>query len=297
MKPIKNILNLSLSELLYELYNANEKFIFSGIDYYNHIRINTNNLDIKYLYELYSDFYQFIRLEVYLIYYNSEKYNLTTIINDHPYNDTIDYDVIDLSEPKDGVYSLLEMCWDITGYNDNVRFENELGIRLLENYYSILDDIFLSMNIDNKNRWGDKLLKLSYKDNKPQKIQNYQLQFSDLFKVEYRDDEIQSKFSQWLIRERYLNHSNEIICDHIKFARLYYLLREEGIVRPLKNQTNVMRTYFGNFGVKVVESYDPENDAPQVVRKTVTGESAETHEMLGMTPKEKNTLLTIFKPN
>ncbi|GEM_PF-4761841 len=297
MKPIKNILNLSLSELLYELYNANEKFIFSGIDYYNHIRINTNNLDIKYLYELYSDFYQFIRLEVYLIYYNSEKYNLTTIINDHPYNDTIDYDVIDLSEPKDGVYSLLEMCWDITGYNDNVRFENELGIRLLENYYSILDDIFLSMNIDNKNRWGDKLLKLSYKDNKPQKIQNYQLQFSDLFKVEYRDDEIQSKFSQWLIRERYLNHSNEIICDHIKFARLYYLLREEGIVRPLKNQTNVMRTYFGNFGVKVVESYDPENDAPQVVRKTVTGESAETHEMLGMTTKEKDTLLNIFKPN
>lgn len=294
MKPIKNILNLSLSELLFELYNANERFIFSGIDYYNHIRINTNNLDIKYLYQLYSDFYQFIRLEVYLIYYNSEKYNLTTIINDHPYNDTIDYDVIDLSEPKDDVYSLLEMCWDITGYNDNVRFENELGNRLLEDYYSILDDIFLSMNIDNKNRWGDKLLKLSYQNNKPLKIQNIQLQYIDLFNVAYRDDIIQSKFKQWLVREHF-NESNEIKSP-TNFARVYYFLREKGITKQISNQSKVMRTYFGNFGVEVVERYNPENDAPQVVRKTVTGESAETHEMLGMTQKEKNTLLSIFKP-
>ena len=293
MKTINNIQNIGLSELFVELLNnKNEEIYFCEIDAYNHLKTISNNFDLFSLSMIYIDLFAFISFELtFLI--NGDSWSLGTV-NDIAY----DSDFLNINS---------ESLNDITDENVitetilrvNKLREINIGVEIVElnvynylmNYTNIFREIISRNEIDISMFEGNPFIK-SVREHKKSV-----LFFKDLFKKEYQSNEIQSKFSQWLIRERYLNHSNEIICDHTKFARLYYLLREEGITKPIPNKTNVMRTYFGNFGVKVVESYDPENDAPQVVRKTVTGESAETHEMLGMTTKEKDTLLNIFKPN
>lgn len=285
MKPIKNIQNLSVAELFAEfLKKSDERYEISDIDFRSHIRNNTNGFDGKLLKILHTEIRNFIEYQI-LFEYNDHIYTLRDLLDlfdDANYSYT----------PTQSLYRLSKIVFDNLS---EIEYLNHDAVIYIRRYNSVFKEILEELKFDlNENQKN--ILSLT-QNNKINRTKKTEYTFTELFKKEYQRDEIQSKFIQWLIRERYLNHSNEIICDHIKFARLYYLLREEGIVRPLKNQTNVMRTYFGNFGVKVVESYDPENDAPQVVRKTVTGESAETHEMLGMTTKEKDTLLNIFKPN
>ena len=302
MKPIKNILNLSLGEFLHELYGSQgEKVFYSELDIIKFIKNITDEYDSELIYLLQEDLSKYCE-DVITFEYKGNEYVFSELsvngdLSEINYN--IEKEIKRMSDIWD------EYKYDFSRYltqfvyykikDDNLKILNFSGVWRLTNFattVAILYDEKIKDEVKEDLRAKYKEINRKHLNGSDRTIT-----FIDLFKKEYQRDEIQSKFSQWLIRERYLNHSNEIICDYTKFARLYYLLREEGITNPIPNKTNVMRTYFGNFGVEVVESYDPENDSQQVVRKTVTGESAETHEMLGMTTKEKDTLLNIFKPN
>jgi len=299
MKPIKNILSLSVAELLYELYYAKEFYFYSKLDFYNHIKKHTDDFNKSSMFLLHTDLSEFIGSEIEIIYPENEKYNLYNIFYHKPQCDYIEYKGITYYDDENLIDNFISMAYTLIQDNDNLKFEYENGSTLVMEYYlefqDVADELGLKFTTEKKDGLVSRIMYLTRENRGTNNIT--QIKYEDLFKKEYRSDEIQSKFNQWMIRERYLNHSNEIICDHTKFARLYYLLREEGITKPIPNQTNVMRTYFGNFGVEVVESYDPENDVPQVIRKTVAGESARSHEYLGMTSKEKKSLIDIFKPN
>ena len=60
MKPIKNIQNLSVSELLSELYELESDSYIAYIDLYNHFRANTNNFDPKYVTLLIRDMIEYV---------------------------------------------------------------------------------------------------------------------------------------------------------------------------------------------------------------------------------------------
>jgi hypothetical protein len=286
MKPIKNILNLSVAELFSVfLNNSDERYVINDIDFRFHIRNNTDDFDSKSLKILYAEIRKFIEYQI-LLEYNDQIYTLRDLLN---FFDDANYSYT----PSQLLLRLSKIVFDNLMEIEYINHDAVIYIRRYNIVFKeILEELEFEINENQKN-----ILPLTQNEISNSNKQVKDLVFKDLFKKEYRSDEIQSKFKQWLISEQYVNQSNDLICVYIKFARLFYLLRDEGIVRPIPNQTKVMRTLFGNFGVEVVESYDPENDAPQVVRKTVTGESAETHVMLGMTQKEKNTLLSIFKSN
>ena len=310
MKPIKNILNLSLGEFLCKLYGSkNKELYYSQLDINRFIKKISNDYDPELIYLLKQDLLKYCE-DLVICEYNGDIYELGDL-PDFEYKDIASkleefpkkHGLIDICNINDKIVQYdgsnisryLTELLDYSNYDNHLKLFNFSGLWRLSLFATEVEKLF-DKKIDQEVKEN---LRATYQEMNKKRLVGHDrtITFIDLFKKEYQSNEIQSKFSQWLIRERYLNHSNEIICDHTKFARLYYLLREEGITKPIPNKTNVMRTYFGNFGVKVVESYDPENDAPQVVRKTVTGESAETHEMLGMTTKEKDTLLNIFKPN
>src|SRR5690554_8207538 len=60
MKGIKNIQNLSVSELFSELYDLDEESYIAYTDLYNHFRANTNNFDPKQVSLLMNDIAEFI---------------------------------------------------------------------------------------------------------------------------------------------------------------------------------------------------------------------------------------------
>ena len=152
---------------------------------------------------------------------------------------------------------------------------------LLFQYSKVLEKEY--MNLYSKEKLIEKLNSLI-----PKKI----IPFEHLFKEEYRNKI--ADFINWLKRERYVNISNQIIEKDTKFARIYYLLRDNGIVNPNTNYSDAMRSYFGKFNVSVVERINESADKPQVLRRVVTSTETRAMEMLDMTAKEKKTLLNIF---
>lgn len=60
MKVIKNIQNLSVAELLYELYNTDEELFISDLDFIKYIKITTNEYSEYLMFLLYDDVYWFV---------------------------------------------------------------------------------------------------------------------------------------------------------------------------------------------------------------------------------------------
>lgn len=120
--------------------------------------------------------------------------------------------------------------------------------------------------------------------------------FDDLFKKEYQSKI--DEFRKWLKREEYINDANEITAsNYTNFARLFYLLRDNSIIKPNINNTKGITAYFKEFGVNVVETLNSLSETPEIARKTVTNENAKDFTQLGMTEKETTNLLNLFKNN
>jgi hypothetical protein len=81
MKPIKNILNLSVAELFSVfLNNSDERYVINDIDFRFHIRNNTDDFDSKSLKILYAEIRKFIEYQI-LLEYNDQIYTLRDLLN------------------------------------------------------------------------------------------------------------------------------------------------------------------------------------------------------------------------
>ena len=298
MKIIKNIQSLSVAELLYELYYAREFYFYSKLDFNNHIRKNTDGFNKSSMFLLYIDLSNFIESEIEIIYPDNEKYNLYNIFHHKPQCDYIEYKGITYIDDENPIDNLISMAYTLIQDNDNLNFEYEEGSTQVMEYYLEFKDIADELGLIFSSEKDVVVSNVMYFTRENRGTNNITpIKFEDLFKKEYRDKEIQYKFIQWLRKEGYLNLNNEITKDKTNFARIYYLLRENGITVPNINHTKTMEVYFGKFGVEVVESINPSSETIQVLRRSVASKETRISDMLEMTDKEKNTLLSIFKPN
>jgi hypothetical protein len=296
MKPIKNIQNLSLTELL-ATFQTNEDFHIFNIDIYNHIYRLTNGLNKKLMDTLILD----------LVMYCLENIPLRILGELINYEELMESDVMDkylefsrvkklgMTEeiiksyhnyPNNFVINSILFSVDVS--DNELKIENEKTFE----YIRLYDESVAQSYID---KFGEEEY---FKRGK--EIGGFKsveiTKFDDLFKKEYQSKI--DEFRKWLKREEYINDANEITAsNYTNFARLFYLLRDNSIIKPNINNTKGITAYFKEFGVNVVETLNSLSETPEIARKTVTNENAKDFTQLGMTEKETTNLLNLFKNN
>ena len=306
MKVVKNLLNLSLSELLYELYYTNEEVYSCSIDYYHHIKKITEDFNYNLLVELESNLYHFFAYRVHLVFDETEIYNLNTVYFEQPKSDTVDYadalafeidnregefEKVNIGE-KIGILPALDgLAIMLTEDNENVKLENKNGYM---NLYPYLE-AFIN-NSECKNNFNFMVLEeydeeagrttfgrntTTLYSNARMSRNRAELKFERLFKKENANQQKIERFKKWLQQEKYINEKNEHISGNAtNFARIYYLCRENGIFNLNYSDSKGIKIFFSEFCVDVVEKIDIEKDSFQVVRKTVTNENATATDLL-----------------
>ena len=305
MRAIKNIQNLSLSELFVELMNnSNEEIYFTDLDTYNHIKYNTDNFDMTLLTFFYYDLFSFVAFELcYLI--NGDKYIYPLIslqdLDYEPFGDPVYKDMPKLNTNNvekivvENVIDelVLRAKQLIDDNNLRVKFDNDYAFSYILKYAHLFSAVLRKHNFDYEG-YRDAQYSELIKDKRNAQISV--IKFIDLFKTEYQNKI--DRFKSWLKREEYINDTHEITAsNYTNFARLFYLLRDNSIIKPNINNTKGITAYFKEFGVNVVETLNSLSETPEIARKTVTNENAKDFTQLGMTQKEKNTLLNLFKNN
>jgi hypothetical protein len=296
MRAIKNIQNLSLTELL-ATFQTNEDFHIFNIDIYNHIYRLTNGLNKKLMDTLILD----------LVMYCLENIPLRILGELINYEELMESDVMDkylefsrvkklgMTEeiiksyhnyPNNFVINSILFSVDVS--DNELKIENEKTFE----YIRLYDESVAQSYID---KFGEEEY---FKRGK--EIGGFKsveiTKFDDLFKKEYQSKI--DEFRKWLKREEYINDANEITAsNYTNFARLFYLLRDNSIIKPNINNTKGITAYFKEFGVNVVETLNSLSETPEIARKTVTNENAKDFTQLGMTEKETTNLLNLFKNN
>ena len=299
MKPIKNILNLSLGELLNELY-ADKNKIIAETDIYNHIRVITNDFEKEILDLLLSDLKTFC-LNVVQIKYFGQKIKVWELMNFIANNEFLTeenmkgvelnreglsfFDEPDYPIIYDAVDAIIELF-----PNREVDHDNVIGFINVSYYAKLVEKIYTEKY--GKSELDETMRKIELKTSKKSR----QILYNDLFKPKYQSKI--DEFRKWLKREEYINDANEITAsNYTNFARLFYLLRDNSIIKPNINNTKGITAYFKEFGVNVVETLNSLSETPEIARKTVTNENAKDVTQLGMTEKETTNLLNLFKNN
>ncbi len=98
--------------------------------------------------------------------------------------------------------------------------------------------------------------------------------FKDLFKDEYHD-KIDS-FKGWLRNNEFINENNQLLDLPTNFARIYYLLKYQGIIKPNIKDSVGIKTYFSDFQCEVKEKINPDSKNKEITRKTVTNQNAKS---------------------
>lgn len=124
-------------------------------------------------------------------------------------------------------------------------------------------------HIDNLIETYEKLLKYTKTKSNPQKIK-----FVDLFEEKYQD-KIDS-FKGWLRRNEFINKNNQLLDLPTNFARIYYLLKYHGIIKPNIKDSVGIKTYFSDFQCEVKEKINPDSKNKETTRKTVTNQNAKS---------------------
>lgn len=312
MKCVKNIYNLSFLELMYELLSAEDFYFFSKIDFHNHIKKITDGFNSDQMFFLFQDLHEFIGSEIYISYGKNEKYSLDYICREKPKEKIIDYSGANWVDDIFTIDQKISVAFVITQDNNDLEFETKHGSIHVFDYYEIFSTIaeayginfslkregyyfMFEMKIDKNN--GEEITK---KSSKKMKVLN----FIDLFNIDYTNVSKIQELKKWLQRERFINDDEILICNYTNAARIYFILREESIIRPNNNITSDIRCFFKEFGVNVVETKDEDSNNPQVVRRTVTGDDAKNTKSLEANDgtgtiynKAKNKLIEIFKTN
>lgn len=297
MKTIKNIHNLGLGELLCELYNSEDIDYLSNLDFRNHIKKITNNFDEEFMFHLYLDLKNFFSDEVNIIFDENEKYSLGEVYRCNPKSDKYKYPTEDEYNSTNETDMMYLMATNLIEYNEQLKFENKIGFEQVMDYIlefnNIADEMELEFSVRIENGLYGDFMRIG-KDKK--NFNSFKIdRFEDLFKKEYRNNEIQNNFIKWLKNKHFINQENNLNVNHAYFARLYYLLREWGIMIQNLSHSMAMRTYFSKFGVKVVENIDPEDELPQVTRRSVTSEDTRITDLLDLSKKDEQELYSIFK--
>ncbi|MDD2284529.1 MAG: hypothetical protein PHQ11_03915 [Paludibacter sp.] len=123
--------------------------------------------------------------------------------------------------------------------------------------------------IDNLIETYEKLLKYTKTKSNPQKKI-----FVDLFDEKYHD-KIDS-FKGWLRKNEFINENNQLLDLPTNFARIYYLLKYKGIIKPNIKDSVGIKTYFSDFQCEVKEKINPDSKNKETTRKTVTNQNAKS---------------------
>lgn len=300
MRAINNIQNLSVAELLEKLYNSDDSVFISHTDLVTYVEQNSNKFQSDILKIIYSDIIRFVLTKMKLYWFGKKVYlddicfikpkHIRGIIMkqdaERAYNDLKRY----LKRYDIGGY-FRKIALGNTMFHEFIYFPNRIGAKNIVELLHIVDDKLEKEKLTKEIELNKDITAIKSK-NSEMKNTN----FMDLFKTEHQNKI--DRFKSWLKREEYINDANEITAsNYTNFARLFYLLRDNSIIKPNINNTKGITAYFKEFGVNVVETLNSLSETPEIARKTVTNENAKDFTQLGMTQKETTNLLNLFKNN
>lgn len=256
-----NLPNLSLSELLFKLYSENDSVYFTKTDVYKYVHDITNRFNKKLCKMLLQDIQYFATNEV--EYSNG--------------NTTLPLTRIDASEPDNisefFMYQIPESMEDretnVFYYVINPPFYslNVKGLtNLIEFTFSVIWAIIEGLGEDEYSILAKETNKGIYEEKEREKRKVY------IYKPMFAEHV--NEFIAWLRREKFISGDLQVAVECTNFARLYFILKEEGVLETNLNNTKGITAFFKEFGVDVVETINNEIETPQITRKTVTNDNA-----------------------
>lgn len=268
MRAIKNIQNLSVAELFSVfLNNSDERYVINDIDFRFHIRNNTNDFDSKSLKILYAEIRKFIEYQI-LLEYNDQIYTLRDLLN---FFDDANYSYT----PSQLLYRLSKIVFDNLMEIEYINHDAVIYIRRYNIVFKeILEELEFDINENQKN-----ILTLT-QNNITNRVKKKDLHFIDLFKDEYYSENKIKKFKDWLKRSRFINDKYEVTGNYSNFAKIYYLLRYNGITLPNIALIKGITAFFDEFNVDVVTTKNKDAIRPQITRVAVTNDIAKEFKQL-----------------
>lgn len=268
MRAINNIQNLSVAELFSVfLNNSDERYVINDIDFRFHIRNNTNDFDSKSLKILYAEIRKFIEYQI-LLEYNDQIYTLRDLLN---FFDDANYSYT----PSQLLYRLSKIVFDNLMEIEYINHDAVIYIRRYNIVFKeILEELEFDINENQKN-----ILTLT-QNNITNRVKKKDLHFIDLFKDEYYSENKIKKFKDWLKRSRFINDKYEVTGNYSNFAKIYYLLRYNGITLPNIALIKGITAFFDEFNVDVVTTKNKDAIRPQITRVAVTNDIAKEFKQL-----------------
>lgn len=284
MKPINNIQNLSVAELIETLYNSNNNVFVSNADLKIYFKQVTNDFQLDILDTIRNDIIRFAVTKMRMNWFGKKIYL------DDVYHYSFEK-IRGFAKKQDAeiAFKYIKRYWERgeihlyihivafggTMFSESVYFENNIGAKKIVNLISMIEVIIKkeksTNEIDNiENRATKKIPNKEIKKNN----------FKDLFKKKYYDLAKIDNFKEWLKLSDLINENYKVACDYSNFAKIYFLLQDEGIFLPNTPIGDGITAFFKEFGVDVVDAKDQSADTPQITRVAVTNGTAQDFKYL-----------------
>ena len=289
MKPIKNILNLSLGEFLCKLYGSkNKELYYSQLDINRFIKKISNDYDPELIYLLKQDLLKYCE-DLVICEYNGDIYELGDL-PDFEYKDIASkleefpkkHGLIDICNINDKIVQYdgsnisryLTELLDYSNYDNHLKLFNFSGLWRLSLFATEVEKLF-DEKIDQEVKEN---LRATYQEmNKKRLVGNDRtITFIDLFKKEYAESDKIERFKNWLYNKNFVSKESIPINDATNLSRIYFLLKSMGITNPNQPMKKAITSFFKEFGVEVVEKIDKNATSQQTTRRTVTSNDART---------------------
>ena len=277
MKRITDFQKLSLPDLLTTLCSE-QALILSELDIHNSLKRLSSNFKVAELRVVLKDILKF-GYGYFKVEYESKVTTVETLYKEsvissdiirNVYNDADTFDKgliyhVDYEKSiADFDTGCLVYCIDAKIVDaDIVKYQN------LVRYTQEVEEVLYKLYEENKIT------------NEPQ--ERPQQEFNSLFRIEYRNNipllnsQIEL-FKSWLNRELFINSNNEVIVGLTNFTRIYYLMKDIGLLDLSISNSKSVKLFLKEFGINVVEKLTDKGN--EITTRTTRDERTKDYTML-----------------